>query len=105
PLEDVDDVASNVTKTSTMIVCKGDLETLDFESVFVVFNSVAIKVETFLSAVDLAFKIFYVFNLPFPSACGSVWQFLDYDVYDMVQKVPLLPGVLELTAFFNQEAE
>ncbi|CAG7728685.1 unnamed protein product [Allacma fusca] len=33
PLEDVDDVAANLAKSSIMIICKGDLEILDFESV------------------------------------------------------------------------
>ncbi|CAG7830775.1 unnamed protein product [Allacma fusca] len=37
------------------------------------------------------------------ASCAAVWQFLDYHIYDMVQKSPLPPGVSEVAALLSQE--
>ncbi|CAG7718309.1 unnamed protein product [Allacma fusca] len=103
PFEDVDTVVAALPKTTTLIMCKGDLESLELQNFFVAFNCKAIQRDTLLSAVDLAFKTFYVFNYQFPACCGSVWQFLDYQIYDMLQKNPLTPGISELAAFLGQD--
>ncbi|CAG7825830.1 unnamed protein product, partial [Allacma fusca] len=59
PLADVDDIAIQCDTKSAHIVCKGTRNNLDLTEFFVIFEKRALKAETLIGAVDLAFKIFY----------------------------------------------
>ncbi|CAG7817838.1 unnamed protein product [Allacma fusca] len=67
PLSDIDELARQSVKKSVQIICKGNMETSELNEHFVLFEGHALKVDTLISAVDLGFKIFYVFNVPFPN--------------------------------------
>ncbi|CAG7833184.1 unnamed protein product [Allacma fusca] len=71
PLADVNDIANQCDTKSAHIVCKGTRDNLDLIEFFVIFEKRALKAETLIGAVDLAFKIFYVFNMPFPASCSG----------------------------------
>jgi hypothetical protein len=86
-----------------LIVCKGNLSEFKLEEFFVLLENRAIKVDTLIAAVDLAYKCFYVMNYIFPPVCFGTWQFLDYVIFDMNQKVPMSPSVSEIAAFVCNE--
>ncbi|CAL8384297.1 unnamed protein product [Gadus morhua 'NCC'] len=41
---------------------------------FVVFAGKALEQWTLLGAVDICFKIFYVFDIKYPKQCAHVWE-------------------------------
>ncbi|CAG7710009.1 unnamed protein product, partial [Allacma fusca] len=71
PLVDVDALAHDCCSKSARVICKGHLADLNLQEYFVIFENRALKEDTLLSAVDLAFKTYYVFNIPFPQTCAG----------------------------------
>ena len=70
---------------------------------FVVMERRAIPADTIVKAVDLCFKIHYIFNLKFQSQCQAVWQFLEMLVYDIAcpSKQEVIASVRDFSAFHN----
>lgn len=53
-------------------------------------------------ALDMAIKIFIVYQKSFPSDCATAWQFIMLHFYEMEQEIKfILPGVLRLRAMLN----
>ena len=50
---------------------------------FVILCGEALEQKTLLQAVDVCFKVFYIFDIEYPKQCASVWQFLQNAVYEM----------------------
>lgn len=65
----------------------------------VYFNDIYFMSDSFLCAVDLCFKIFFVLNLKYPPQCIKVWRFLQYYFYEIKDEED--PATLALIARIN----
>ncbi|XP_055850568.1 uncharacterized protein LOC129915128 [Episyrphus balteatus] len=50
---------------------------LNFSEIFLYFDGVKFPFNSFIRAVDICYKIFYLFNLEYPTACSSFWGFIE----------------------------
>ncbi|XP_041840155.1 uncharacterized protein LOC121639051 [Melanotaenia boesemani] len=50
---------------------------------FVIVAGEALEQQSLLQAVDVCFKVFYVFDIEYPKQCAPVWEFLQNGVYGM----------------------
>lgn len=68
------------------VLVLGDKE--NFSEVFVVFNGEALEQETLVQAVDLCFKMFYVYAINYPKASAPIWEFLQHAIFKIPGGVP-----------------
>lgn len=59
---------------------------LDFDDVFLYFDGVKFVFKSFVRAVDICFKIFYLFNLQYPLPCSSFWGFIETRYFEKNKK-------------------
>lgn len=59
---------------------------IDPNHILVYFDGVKYQINSFLTAVDICFKIFMVFNLEYPVACKLVWKFIQFFFYKISTK-------------------
>lgn len=52
-------------------------DVLTFREIFVMFDGVKFPMVSFLRATDVCFKLFYLFNLKFPTASTTFWCFVE----------------------------
>lgn len=60
---------------------------LDYDSInsfYIHFDNTLLKFNSFLSCVDISFKIFQVFNLQYPRQCYGSWLFIQKYFYDYI---------------------
>lgn len=50
---------------------------------YVIVAGEAFEQNTLLQAVDVCFKMFYIFNIHYPKECENVWEFLQHAVYEL----------------------
>ncbi|KAJ8958188.1 hypothetical protein NQ318_006130, partial [Aromia moschata] len=92
PFEDVEDkIQERMSKLrefevsiQPFMVAVGPLDNLS--AFFVVLDSQRYVCCDLLTALDIAFKIFFALDIPFPGECKSLWQTIDQLVYS-IQKV------------------
>ncbi|KAG1941532.1 uncharacterized protein si:dkey-286j15.1 [Pimephales promelas] len=73
----------------------------NFSEVFVIFNGEAIEQETLVQAVDLCFKIFYVYAINYPKPSAPIWEFLQYAIFKIPGGVPSTHCCLLKNFVFN----
>ncbi|KAK9966163.1 hypothetical protein ABG768_003289 [Culter alburnus] len=56
--------------------------------VFIIFNGEAVEKETLLQAVDVCFKMFYIYDINYPKPSAPIWEFLQHAVYNIPGGVP-----------------
>jgi len=99
---DISQLASKESvRSHPFVVCKRDLYKLDVEEFFVILANKAIKCDSLIAAIDLAFKSFYVFNISFPDSCYGAWQFIDCYLFEMKQKKSVCSSVKAIAAFVS----
>lgn len=54
----------------------------DINLIFVNYKDISYRVETFLKALDITFKIFKTYNIPFPRETVTPWSFIAHYFYD-----------------------
>lgn len=64
-----------------VFIIKNEIE-LDFDS-YVYVDTFYYKCENLLSAVDLCFKIFHIFNVQYGKDCEVVWEFIQKYFYNI----------------------
>ncbi|XP_058456686.1 uncharacterized protein LOC131434053 [Malaya genurostris] len=62
-----------------VVVCD---ELKSIEQFFVTYRDISYKVETFLKAVDIIFKIHKAYDIVFPPEVKGLWQFIAYFMYN-----------------------
>ncbi|XP_035702724.1 uncharacterized protein LOC110842184 isoform X2 [Folsomia candida] len=85
-------------RTQPFVICIGNLKFLDIQQAFVMVERRLIAAESFVKAVDLCFKIFYVLELKFPEECKSVWEFFDCTVFQTNKVRSSSSSVLSLSS-------
>ncbi|XP_031340791.1 uncharacterized protein LOC116168916 [Photinus pyralis] len=55
----------------------------NFKEMYVYFDDLRYTFTSFLRAVDICFKIFFVFNLDFPVECSTFWSFVGHYFYEI----------------------
>lgn len=71
--------------------------------ILVFFDYILYKFSSFQNALDICYKIFYVFNLSFPKESVLVWTFIAKFLYEM-KNGQLHPSVLNLIENLNSSA-
>lgn len=59
---------------------------LKFTDIFIYFDGIKLPFKTFVRAVDICFKIFYLFNLEYPPASCIFWNFIQNYFYQLKTK-------------------
>ena len=69
--------------------------------VYLVFERRTYPFKTVIKAIDVCFKIFYVFDIDYPSQCKSTWQFIQQCLYEIrdEQRDDTPPAVRMLRTF------
>ena len=86
------------------VLCKGSLFDLNFDEYFVIVHTRALKCDSLLAAIDLAYKCYYVFKQDFPAECAGAWQFIDNVIFKMRQTCAISSTVKEISAFVLNES-
>lgn len=76
---------------------------LDPKEIFVYFEGVKFKFFNIIKAIDICFKIFFVFNFKFPLASQAVWQFIDSYFYKVSDKPDIHTNVKLLLSTLKNE--
>lgn len=63
---------------------------------FVIIEKYIIEVNSLLKAVDICFKLMYIFNLEFSPYCRNVWQFLNEIFYKCEYRGEIPSCIVEL---------
>ncbi|XDV29328.1 hypothetical protein PO909_032465, partial [Leuciscus waleckii] len=87
------------TSQDPHILVLGDKE--NSSQVFIIFNGEAIEKETLLQAVDVCFKIFYIYDINYPKPSAPIWEFLQHAVYNISGGVPSIHCHLLKSFVFN----
>lgn len=76
---------------------------LNIESFHVIVDDIVYSTKTFLEAIDLNFKIFYVFSRDYPPYVDDLWKFIQNVLYEipligekMSMQHKLLNGKIEM---------
>lgn len=69
--------------THPMLIVIADNVFALHHEIFVYFHGIKFKLCNIVSAVDICFKIFALFNIEFPLASQLVWQFINLYFYDI----------------------
>ncbi|XP_077100006.1 uncharacterized protein LOC143750715 [Siphateles boraxobius] len=89
------------TSQDPHILVLGDKE--NSSQVFIVFNGEAIEKETILQAVDVCFKIFFIYDINYPKPSAPIWEFLQHAVYNIPGGVPSIHCHLLKSFVFNTD--
>ncbi|XP_067241577.1 uncharacterized protein si:dkey-286j15.1 [Chanodichthys erythropterus] len=80
------DYLSSDTSQDPHVLVLGDKE--NSSQVFVIFNGEAVEQETLIQAVDLCFKMFYVYDITYPKPSAPIWEFLQHAIFKIPGGVP-----------------
>ncbi|KTG02879.1 hypothetical protein cypCar_00048511 [Cyprinus carpio] len=90
---DIQPVGTNIVQylnheasQNPQVLVLGDKE--DSSQVFIIFNGEAMEQETLLQAVDLCFKLFFVYDINYPKPSAPIWEFLEHTVFNIPGGVP-----------------
>ncbi|XP_055923693.1 uncharacterized protein LOC129954066 [Eupeodes corollae] len=61
-------------------------DVINFKEVFLYFDSVKFPFISFIRAVDICFKTFFLFNLEFPNPSSNFWNFIQSLYFDNKKK-------------------
>lgn len=50
---------------------------------FIIFDSIFYKIPSFITALDVIFKIFFVLNIEYPVESVNVWKFLEHFFFEI----------------------
>lgn len=64
------------------ILCIGE-DISKIVDIYVYFDDIKYSVNSFLRAVDIVFKTFYVFNLSFPIESSMFWNFIESNFFEI----------------------
>ncbi|KAF2887458.1 hypothetical protein ILUMI_18715, partial [Ignelater luminosus] len=67
------------------ILCVGN-DITSVKDIYLYFNDIKYSFCSFLHAVDICFKLCYVFDLSFPSACTMFWNFIESFFFEIKSK-------------------
>lgn len=56
------------------------------KDIIVYFDNLKIPSKSLIRAVDICFKIYYLFNLQYPKACSTFWNFIQVFFYNIKSK-------------------
>lgn len=73
--------ANNSQSQPPLITIIGSLDKI--EEIHVDFDNTHFKIFTFERAIDICIKIFFTFNIAYPKACQSFWEFVDIYFYQI----------------------
>lgn len=96
-----DRCSSSKTTLQPLIVVVGEdiSNSTDF---YVYFDDVKYKLTSFVSSIDLCFKIFHVFDLKYPEYCEGVWNFIHKYFFDSNgMKENIFPNVCGLVSYLK----
>lgn len=82
----VADYLSSDTNQDPHVLVLGDKESSS--QVFVIFNGAAVEQETLIQAVDLSFKMYYVYDINYPKPSAPIWEFLQHAIFKIPGGVP-----------------
>ncbi|XP_067277997.1 uncharacterized protein si:dkey-286j15.1 [Pseudorasbora parva] len=82
----MDQYLSSETSQDPHVLVLGDKE--NFSQVFVIFNGEAVEQETLIQAVDLCFKMFYIYAINYPKPSAPIWEFLQHAIFKIPGGVP-----------------
>lgn len=71
----------NGTCMQPLIIVVGDHHKIT--NFFVALDNIKFQFNSYLSALDFCFKIFYVLNLEYPHECSLVWTFVQQYFFDI----------------------
>lgn len=71
---------------------------------YVDFDNIRYKMPSLACAIDVCFKAFYLFDIEFPPACQSFWQFINAHFYKIATVSPMHKSVKHLQEQFNSES-
>lgn len=71
-----------------IIICNNKKFAVKYESILYFFDNL-------LDAIDNCFKLYFVFNLKYPTQCIKVWTFIQKYFYDMSVESDIKDGSLE----------
>ena len=99
-LEEMNEFLIDLNKTTTkpFIVVIGDSTSFIFTDFYLYHNGQLLKLDNFLQAVNIWFKSFAVFNLPFPMEAYGIFSFLDSVVFEL-KRHPLNSGGSVVTSY------
>lgn len=66
------------------------------KAIMVDFENMSFKIFSFAKALDVCFKVFYVFNLAHPEACDAIWDFINRLFYRLPGNDVTKPGTYAL---------
>jgi hypothetical protein len=69
---------------------------------FCISDGIRYKAQSFIHALDLCFKLFYVLRLEYPTPSFFVWVFLEKFIYDMSETKKISSNVNILVRQFKQ---
>lgn len=67
------------------IICVGE-DILNIKDISVYFDDIRYNFKSFVRAVDICFKIIYLFNLDFPPECSIFYSFIESFFYNFKSK-------------------
>lgn len=101
--EKYDAKVQHESSTAPFLSLIGTLE--DPQSFMVDFENITYKFYSFEKALDVCFKAYYVFNIAYPEACDSMWEFVNQQFYKLPgQNVQTKPGIHTLLAEIKRES-
>ncbi|KAK7175960.1 hypothetical protein R3I93_000275 [Phoxinus phoxinus] len=88
------------TSQDPHILVLGDKD--NSSQVLTIFNREAVEKETLLQAVDVCFKMFYIYDINYPKPSAPIWEFLQHTVYNIPGRVPSIHCHHPKSLVFNQ---
>lgn len=73
----------------------------DISQSFVLIEGNATSMPSLLSAIDLAFKLHYLFNIAYNPKSEHLWQFLQKIVYNIQDQTTTFSSVYDFQAFMK----
>lgn len=58
----------------------------EIENYYVVVDNVLYKLDNILTAIDICFKLFMVFDAQYPTECEQVWLYFQQYIYELSTK-------------------
>lgn len=65
------------------------------------FEEVIYQLDSLVKAVDITFKVFFVFNVEYPPEATDVWTFLQKGVFAITTPLNVTPRIKELHGFIK----
>jgi|GEM_PF-4018174 len=80
-------------QSQPFVILKGCKATFQIQESFVMFERRIIKCHSLMQAVDVCFKLYFIFSLQFPNECLSAWTFLSHAIYGLEAGKRMTPTV------------